>query len=133
MKIGFSYSRCLLDIFNKKVDINEVLVIIARTRFDPLNDKHWDDIWHGYCSWNNVWHDYSDKYNEFRDITIKLQEYGKLHQPRMFGAQTFRSPYIWLDAILLPEDAENNLAVKEAWDHLKIVTGLANVKIERIL
>ena len=35
MKIGLSYSRCVLDIVEERVDINDVLVIIARTKFDP--------------------------------------------------------------------------------------------------
>ena len=31
MKIGLSYSRCIRDIVEGKVDINDVLVIISRT------------------------------------------------------------------------------------------------------
>ena len=33
MKIGLSYSRCILDIVEGRVDINDVLVVIARTNF----------------------------------------------------------------------------------------------------
>ena len=38
MKIGLSYSRCVRDIVEGKVDIADVLVIIARTDFDPRDD-----------------------------------------------------------------------------------------------
>ena len=48
MKIGLSYSRCVRDIVDGKVDIDDVLVIIARTDFDPHNDDQWSGIWEGY-------------------------------------------------------------------------------------
>jgi hypothetical protein len=35
MKIGLSYSRCVRDIVDGAVDINDVLVLITRTDFDP--------------------------------------------------------------------------------------------------
>ena len=38
MKVGLSYSRCVRDIIDGKVDYDDVLVIIARTNFDPHND-----------------------------------------------------------------------------------------------
>ena len=44
MKIGLSYSRCVRDIVEGKVDIADVLVIIARTDFDPNNDEQWQDV-----------------------------------------------------------------------------------------
>ncbi len=34
MKIGLSYSRCVRDIVDGRVDIDDVLIIIARTDFD---------------------------------------------------------------------------------------------------
>ena len=48
MKIGLSYSRCVRDIVDGKVDIRDVLVIITRTDFDPRNDDQWAGIWTGY-------------------------------------------------------------------------------------
>ena len=38
MKIGLSYSRCVRDIVDGVVDIDDVLIIIARTNFDPHYD-----------------------------------------------------------------------------------------------
>jgi hypothetical protein len=49
MKIGLSYSRCVRDIVDGVVDIDDVLVIIARTDFDPHNDEQWGNIWEGYA------------------------------------------------------------------------------------
>jgi hypothetical protein len=48
MKIGLSYSRCIRDIVDGVVDINDVLVVIARTNFDPYDDAAWAGIWAGY-------------------------------------------------------------------------------------
>ena len=44
MKIGLSYSRCVRDIVDRVVDIADVLVIIARTDFDPHDDAQWSSI-----------------------------------------------------------------------------------------
>ena len=48
MKIGLSYSRCVRDIVDGTVDIEDVLLIVARTDFDPHDDQQWSDIWAGY-------------------------------------------------------------------------------------
>ena len=45
MKIGLSYSRCVRDIVDGTVDIDDVLVLITRTDFDPHNDDQWSSIW----------------------------------------------------------------------------------------
>ena len=42
MKIGLSYSRCVRDIVDGTVDIEDVLLIIARTDFDPHDDDQWN-------------------------------------------------------------------------------------------
>jgi hypothetical protein len=74
MKIGLSYSRCVRDIVDGVVDISDVLVVIARTDFDPTDDKQWDSIWHGYHSrlgWSNPeWADYDDQ-DIFRSVSIE--------------------------------------------------------------
>jgi hypothetical protein len=44
MKVGLSYSRCISDIIDGKVAMQDVLVIVARTGFDPTNDEQWCSI-----------------------------------------------------------------------------------------
>lgn len=101
MKVGLSYSRCLLDIYNNVVPIEEVLVIIARTDFNPEREDHWQSIWKGYTkynAWSNVeWEGYEEKEGEFKAITVSLYRSGRLHQPRQFGARVSRSSSIWLE------------------------------------
>lgn len=138
MKIGLSYSRCVLDIVEGRVDIDDVLVIIARTLFDPLNDDQWASIWLGYGGgghsggmWTRPeWGNYSAEHEEkFRKVTIDLLQSGKLHQPRKFGAYAVRRPEYWLEAVLPGSELERNPAAKEAWDRFQVIAGLANVTV----
>ena len=137
MKIGLSYSRCVRDIVDGKVDINDVLVIVARTDFDPRDDKQWQGIWQGYDGGSNSsmihgyfggsnseWAGYTNE-DQFRSVSIELLEQGKLHQPRQFGARPRRLPYYWLETSLPAEELESNPAVKKAWEQFQIVAGLS--------
>lgn len=130
MKIGLSYSRCVRDIVDGKVDINDVLVVIARTDFDPTDADQWAGIWNGYHNYgglsNPEWSDYPDEDEDrFRSVSIELWESGKFHQPRKFGAHPSRLPYYWLEASLPAEELEDNPAVKRAWEQFQIVAGLS--------
>ena len=135
MKIGLSLSRCVLDIVEGRVDVNDVLIIISRTDFDPRIDGQWDPVWFGYTAGgmgsNREWCNY-DAHNaehekKFRDVAIKLLTEGKLHQPRQFGAHPYRLPYFWLEVIIPPEEMADNPAMKSAWDNLLLVAGLNNI------
>ena len=112
MKIGLSYSRCVRDIVDGVVDIDDVLVVITRTDFDPRDADQWQGIWIGYgggtenaysqgffSQSNPEWAGYADE-DQFRSVSIELWETGKLHQPRKFGAHPSRRPEIWLEAVL---------------------------------
>lgn len=140
MKIGLSYSRCIRDIVDGKVDIDDVLVVVARTDFDPRDDEQWKGIWEGYGGGqtfgnpfsNPEWMDYpAEDEIKFRKVSIELLESGKLHQPRQFGAHPRRLSYIWLEAVLPEFELENNHAVKNAWDNFQIISGLASVKLQK--
>jgi len=130
MKVGLSLSRCVRDIFEKRVDIDQVLVVVSRTDFDPNDDKHWRQIWDGYLYGGvsePVWHGLTDYETEIRNICIDLYESGRLHQPRQFGsASRFRADYVWLDTVVSESDLEDKPAVKKAWDQYKIIAGLSN-------
>lgn len=136
MKIGLSFSRCVRDIVEGKVDICDVLVVVARTDFDPHDDKQWSGIWRGYrmrSGWSNPeWGDFEDKdEQQFRDVSCALWDTGKLHQPRQFGAHPRRLPYYWLEAVLPDSELEDKPGVKEAWDQFQVLAGLASVKLDK--
>lgn len=136
MKIGLSYSRCLCDLIDGVVNIDDVLVIIARTNFNPHEDDQWEEIWRGYRmrqGWSNPeWASYSSEdETKFREMSVQLYDGGKLHQPRQFGAGVMRRQEIWLETILPSEELENNPVVKKAWDNFQIVAGLTNTQLDK--
>ena len=139
MKVGLSYSRCIRDIVDSKVDINDVLVLITRTDFDPRDDEQWAGIWSGYGggqtfgnpSSNPEWMDYPvEDEAKFRDVSIKLYDSGKLHQPRKFGARPSRLPYYWLETIVADDELENSPTVKDAWDKFQMISGLKGTPLK---
>lgn len=144
MKIGLSYSRCVRDIVDGKVDIDDVLVLITRTDFDPHDDEQWRGIWDGYgggtlqnaysrglfSNSNPEWAGY-DAEDKFRSVSIMLYDDGKMHQPRKFGAHPIRRPEIWLEAVLPNSELEKNPAAKIAWDKFQTVASLTNVNLDK--
>lgn len=143
MKIGLSFSRCVRDIVDGIVDIHDVLVVIARTDFDPHNDAQWQGIWSGYGGGSpNMrgfsgfsrsapeWSGYTDE-DQFRSVAVELWESGKFHQPRKFGAHPTRRPEIWLEAVLPSSELETNPAAKKAWDSFQVIAGLTNTTLDK--
>jgi len=141
MKVGSSYSRCIRDIVDGTVDINDVLVVITRTDFDPHNDEQWHNIWHGYGGGGTMghtfvsspeWSSYSAQDEDrFRSATIELWETGRLHQPRRFGANPRSTPYHWLETVLPSDQLDMNPTVKSAWDHFQTVAGLSGLHLDQ--
>jgi hypothetical protein len=143
MRIGLSYSRCVRDIVDGKVNINDVLILITRTNFDPHDDKQWSDIWvsygggtdnaysRGFFSHSNAeWAGYHDE-DQFRSVSIELWESGKLHQPRKFGAHPQRRPEIWLEAVLPSEELDKNPGVKAAWEKFQMLADLSSINLDK--
>ena len=114
MKIGLSFSRCLRDIVEARVLFEDVLVIIARTDFDPHDDMQWEEIWSGYRyrgGWSKPeWADAEPGVDDgevnavYRNVAVQLYDAGKIHQPRQFGANPYRMPYYWLDTVVPEEE-----------------------------
>lgn len=129
MKIGLSLSRCVRDIVEGRVDINDVLVLITRTDFDPTDHEQWDSIWQGYQYSNPEWRGLD--HNETFKVVRELWDRGLIHQPRKFGAWPHRMPRYWLEAVLIGEDLENNPSVKEAWEQFQVLAGLTSVNIDK--
>jgi hypothetical protein len=123
-----------------RVDIDDVLVIIARTDFDPNDDTQWSGIWDDYGGGQTLggifggheWMDYSaEDEHKFRQVSIDLWKQGKFHQPRKFGAYPARRPEIWLEAVLPSSELQRNPAAKDAWDKFQMVASLTNVKLNK--
>ena len=131
MKVGTSFSRCVKDIWDGKVDSHEVMVIIARTHVNPNNDHEWDAIWQGYHAggaWSNPeWTDIDQKDEaDFRHLCTELYNAGMVHQPRIFGAHPRRLAHHWYEVILTDETHETNPTLKEAFGQYKTIAGLVS-------
>ena len=137
MKIGTSLSRCVRDIYEGKVDIYDVMIIIARTDVDPYDDNHWKGLWKGYAGGNGKGGLYSapewssipaEDEDQIRGIIQQLHDSGKLHQPRQYGAHPQRMNDYWYDAVLTPENLKDNPVAKDAWDTYKVAAKLSSVR-----
>lgn len=127
MKIGFSYSRCALDILEERVEIDDVEVIISRTLFDPENDTQWQSIWDGYQILNPVWaHLKPEQEQPMRDLTLFLDKTGRLFQPRKKGARQASRPYHWLELTATEEERNQNELAKRLWEKYQTALGLGN-------
>ena len=128
MKIGLSLSRCIRDIVEGRVNIDDVLVLITRTDFDPTVQAQWDSIWVGYQSLNPEWVglDHDTVYK----VIMQLWNTGRVHQPRKFGAHPSRRREFWLETVLPDSEMQNNVAAKAAWDQFQVIAGLANVGVD---
>ena len=129
MKIGLSLSRCVRDIVEGHVEIEDVLVLITRTDFDPRVDEQWQSIWDGYTSLNPEWANLD--HDAVRNVVFKLWNSGRIHQPRQFGAFPTRRREFWLETVLPESELERNPAAKDAWDKFQMIAGLTNVKLDR--
>ena len=128
MKVGLSLSRCVRDIVEGKVLFEDVLVVIARTKFDPHNDAHWQNIFDGYLYGgfsNPEWQGMEDEEGNLRHVCKQLYDHGKLHQPRQYtDGNPSRLPYYWLDTLVSEDEMNSNPAVKNAWEQYKLISGL---------
>jgi hypothetical protein len=132
MKIGLSLSRCIRDIYEGKVDLDDVLVIVARTNCSNDYDS-WNELWNGYRQQMGLsypeWIDIPEEDEpKMRDIYSSLFTEGKLHQPRQFGHHPRRLPYYWLETFAPMEEIANNPATIKAWETYKMLAGLGTTK-----
>lgn len=127
MKIGLSLSRCVRDIVEERVNMEDVLVLITRTNFDPTVDEQWADIWQGYQYLNPEWAGLEE--DAVKTVVMELWETGKIHQPRKFGAHPRRMGYYWVETVLPSVELEDKPLVKDAWEKFQVLAGLASVEV----
>lgn len=131
MKIGLSFSKCVRDIVDGIVDIEDVLVVVSGTQFEFTNGESWMSIYYGYTvggysdpAWRGM------KYDDIYAVVDQLWSTGKLHQPRKFGSMPMSGNLArhihWLEAIVDPVQSHVlSEAEQDAWNHYKFITGLS--------
>jgi hypothetical protein len=112
MKIGFSLGRCIRDIVNGAVSINDVAFIIAATNIHE--EEQLAQVVDSYL--------YRDDYLYMLDearcqqVALELWTSNRILQPRRQGMHRHKQPEnsVWVD--MFPTVNSNNEAVKKAWD-----------------
>jgi hypothetical protein len=119
MKIGFSFGRCVNDIINDQVALDDVLLIICRTKMadeqivSMVISEYFSD---GYISGSR------DKATE---IGLMLFRTGRLFQPRLQGftpPRVSHSDSVWMD--LAPTANSTDPNVLEAWRNYQLIARL---------
>lgn len=122
MKIGFSLGKCVRDIVNGTIDIDDVLVITSRTRF--ANPDHYHGGLLGYAYERDYWMGLD--YDRCIEVCKELHNTGKLHQPRLFNA-VYNGPvsndFVWMD--LAPTRTEESEQVRKAWGNYQLALKLS--------
>jgi len=134
MKVGLSFSRCVRDVVEARVNFEDILVIIARTDFNPHDSSQWNEIWNGYrhrggwseSEWASAEPGMSEEKVEemYRNVTTQLYDNGKIHQPRQFGGHPARMPYYWLECVVPENELSSNPTAQKAWEKYKMLAGL---------
>jgi len=124
MKIGFSFGRCIRDIVNGEVDINDVLVIVARTRMPDL--KSVNMVISDYMYRNDYLAGLDE--DECQSIGAQLFESGRVHQARMesgniWGTGAAHNNAVWADVV---PTTHMNDQVKEAWNHYRFLLNMTS-------
>lgn len=112
MKIGFSLGRCVRDIVNGDVSIDDVAFIIAATNI--TSPEQLDNVVEMYL--------YEPGYllgldfEQCKEVAQQLWKSAKIIQPRREGMHRHMQPEnaIWVD--MYPTVPSANGAVKKAWD-----------------
>ena len=112
MKIGFSFGRCIRDIVNGDVSIDDVAFIITATNM--RDREHMDGVIRIYMN--------EPKYllgldvNRCLEVACRLWDTNRIIQPRAQGLHRHAQPEnsVWVD--MFPTELSQNEAVKNAWN-----------------
>lgn len=117
MKIGFSFGRCISDINTGKIALEDVLVIIARTRIESR--EHIQGVVDYYANSSYI----GGSYETALEIAYKLWDTGRIHQPRLFNHQPTQIGHsindAWMD--LVPTNISDDENVAAAWRNYQIM------------
>lgn len=122
MKIGFSFGRCVRDIVKGKVEIDDVLCIIARTYMPNADDVK--QVIHTYLHEPTYLMGLDPDACEAVGLELFLS--GKIIEPRANGINVLQVPrdYVWMDLYPTVVDIQN-AGVSAAWESYRMMIELA--------
>jgi hypothetical protein len=129
MKIGFSLGRCVRDIVNGAVGIDDVAFIITATSIHTREQL--DSVIYTYCCEPDYLLNLD--YEECLSVAQNLWDSNRLLQPRRQGVHRHQQPEnsVWVD--MFPTELSENPAVKKAWDNYRFMLHMVeNVDNEAI-
>ncbi len=123
--IGTSLGRCLRSILKGEVSINDIFLIVAGTHANSM-DKYLLVVEGYYYERRDSEYNISEwPINDVLEVAEQLWYYGKIHQPRNFGAQPFFLSIdpLWIE--VFPPHLLQKPATKDLWEKLRIVARLS--------
>jgi hypothetical protein len=127
MKIGFSLGRCVRDIVNDTVSIDDVYLIVSRTLIHDSSQI--DDIIDSYLSRP----DYLAGLDEGRcyDVAHQLYLSGRIYQPRVhgFNPRKVSEDAVWMDLMptIMGEDQATE-QVQAAWRQYQLALKMTSLR-----
>jgi hypothetical protein len=117
MKIGFSLGRCVRDIVNGDVSVNDVAFIIAATSIHSRDQL--DNVIQVYCT--EPGYLLGCDYDQSLAVAQQLWDSNRLLQPRKQGLHRHAQPEnsVWVD--MFPTELSSNESVKKAWDQYRFM------------
>jgi len=129
MKIGFSLGRCVRDIVNSEVDIDDVAFLITATSIQ--DDTHLENVIYQYMGEPTYLGGLD--YEKCKEVAFALWNSNKIIQPRRQGMHRHKQPEdsIWVD--IFPTSLSGNESVKTAWEKYRFMLHMVeNVDNEAI-
>jgi len=131
VKIGFSFGKCIRDIVQGKVDIDDVLLIVARTRMHNVDSVR--QVISNYMSRSDYLAGLDEE--KCQEIGVELYVSGKVHQARLEGSNISKHGHrildvwrgsvseegVWADVV---PAAHMNEQVKEVWNHYRFLLNM---------
>ena len=115
MKIGFSFGRCVRDIVNGEVSVDDVAFLITATRIDQ--EEHLEQVVNAYL--NEPGYLLGLDPDRCQEVALKLWDTNRILQPRRQGMHRHQQPEssIWVD--MFPTELSDNQSVKNAWSNYR--------------
>lgn len=129
MKIGFSFGRCIRDIVNGKVSIDDVAFLITATRIK--DEEHIAQVIGSYMGESSYL--LGLDYETCMKVAKILWNTNRVLQPRAQGLHRHAQPEnsVWVD--MFPTQLSSNESVKKAWDAYRLMLHMTeNVDTEAI-
>jgi len=117
MKIGFSLGRCVRDIVEGHLSVDDVAFIIAATAID--DEKHLEGVIKNYMGRPGYLYGLDE--DQCMLVAHQLWYANKILQPRKQGLMRHMQPEnaIWVD--MYPTQLSTNESVKKAWDSYRFM------------